>query len=317
MRSRPLNNAGLADYARRSIDRRAAAARDAFPGPRRFQWDSLLLLAPSAGLLGLLFVFPIGYAVYLGFTNLQLVGINANNYWWTGLTNVRRMAHDTVFWHSVRITVVFLIASAIVGQSVLGMVLALLMRLALPVVRLSVGAVVVGVWVLPEITAALVWYAFTQAHGTLAIIAGQPEKNFLVAAPLLIVSLANLWRNVAFSMLVYSAGLRNLPTEVYEAALLEGASAIRRLFSVTLPLLRPTIVTSLLLVTLLNLSEFTLIYAMTQGGPGVATMTLPLYVYQQAFTFFSLGYGTAIALVLVVIGALFSVIFVRASRTAV
>src|ERR1700751_3981499 len=90
---------------------------------RTFQWDSLLLLAPSAGLLGLLFVFPIGYAVYLGFTNLQLVGINANNYWWTGLTNVRRMAHDTVFWHSVRITVVFLIASAIVGQSVLGMVL--------------------------------------------------------------------------------------------------------------------------------------------------------------------------------------------------
>jgi ABC-type sugar transport systems, permease components len=80
------------------------------------------------------------------------------------------------------------------------------MRLALPAVRLSVGAVVVAVWVLPEITAALVWYAFTQAHGTLAIIAGQPEMNFLFAAPLLIVSLANLWRNVAFSMLVYSAG---------------------------------------------------------------------------------------------------------------
>jgi multiple sugar transport system permease protein len=274
---------------------------------RTFQWGSLLLLAPSAALLGVLFVFPIGYAVYLGFTNLQLVGINANDYWWTGLTNLRRMVHDTVFWHSVRITVVFLVASAIVGQSVLGMVLALLMRHALPSVRLSVGAVVVAVWVLPEITAALVWYAFTQAHGTLAIIAGQPEKNFLVAAPLLIVSVANLWRNVAFSMLVYSAGLRNLPTEVDEAAVLEGASAIRRL----------TIVTSLLLVTLLNLSEFTLIYAMTQGGPGVATMTLPLYVYQQAFTFYSLGYGTAIALVLVVIGALFSVVFVRASRTAV
>lgn len=312
MRSRLPNNAGLASYARR-----ATGARDAFPGPRRFQWESLLLLAPSAGLLGLLFVFPIGYAVYLGFTNLQLVGINANNYWWTGLTNVRRMAHDAVFWHSVRITVVFLIASAIVGQSVLGMVLALLMRLALPVVRLSVGAVVVAVWVLPEITAALIWYAFTQAHGTLAIIAGQPEKNFLFAAPLLIVSLANLWRNVAFSMLVYSAGLRNLPTEVDEAAVLEGASAIRRLFSITLPLLRPTIVTNLLLVTLLNLSQFTLIYAMTQGGPGVATMTLPLYVYQQAFTFYSLGYGTAIALILVLIGALFSVIFVGASRTAV
>jgi multiple sugar transport system permease protein len=118
-------------------------------------------------------------------------------------------------------------------------------------------------------------------------------------------------------MLVYSAGLRNLPSEVAEAAELEGASAPRRLISITLPLLRSTIVTNLLLVTLLNLSEFTLIYAMTQGGPGVATMTLPLYVYQQAFTYYSLGYGTAIALVLVVIGALFSVVFVRASRAEV
>lgn len=284
---------------------------------RTFQWGSLALLAPAAGILGLLFAFPIGYAVYLGFTNLQLVGLNAQDYWWTGLTNLRRMAHDTVFWHSVRITVVFLVGSAIVGQSVLGMALALLMRRALRAVRLTVGAIVVGVWVLPEITAALIWYAFTQAHGTLADVTAHPATNFLVASPLLIVSIANLWRNVAFSMLVYSAGLRNLPTEVDEAAALEGASAARRLFSVTLPLLRPTIVTNLLLVTLLNLSEFTLIYAMTQGGPGVATMTLPLYVYQQAFTFYSLGYGTAIALVLVVIGALFSVVFVRASRTEV
>src|SRR5581483_3007210 len=131
----------------------------------------------------------------------------------------------------------------------------------------------------------------------------------------LIVCIANLWRNVAFSMLMYSAALRNLPTEVDEAAQLEGASAARRLFSITLPLLRPTIVTNLLLVTLLNLSEFTLIYVMTQGGPGVSTMTLPLYVYQEAFTNYDLGYGTAIALVMVIIGAVFSAVFVRASRS--
>jgi multiple sugar transport system permease protein len=290
-------------------------------GPRQdrrgFDWGSLLLLAPGAALLGLLFLFPIGYAVYLAFTNLQLVGLNAQHYWWTGLANLHRMAGDSVFWHSVRITVVFLVGSAIVGQSVLGMTLALLMRRALSAVRLSVGAIVIAVWVLPEITAALIWYAFSQAHGTLAIITGNPTANFLVSHPLMIICIANLWRNVAFSMLMYSAGLRNLPTETDEAAELEGASAARRLFSVTLPLLRPTIVTNLLLVTLLNLSEFTLIYAMTQGGPGTATMTLPLYVYQEAFTFYQLGYGTAIALVLVLVGALFSIAFVRASRTEV
>jgi multiple sugar transport system permease protein len=284
---------------------------------KRFEWGSLVLLAPGAVLLGLLFALPIGYAVYLGFTNLELVGLHSSNYWWTGLTNIRRMAHDSVFWHSVRITVVFLVGSAIVGQSMLGMALALLMRRALAPIRLSIGAIVVAAWVLPEITAALVWYAFSQSHGTFAVISGHPATNYLVAHPLLVVSVANLWRNVAFSMLVFSAGLRNLPGELLEAAELEGASAARRFRSVMLPLLRPTIVTNLLLVTLLNLSEFTLIYAMTQGGPGTATMTLPLYVYQQAFTYFQLGYGTAIALVLVLIGGAFSLLFVRGARAQI
>ena len=104
-------------------------------------------------------------------------------------------------------------------------------------------------------------------------------------------------------------------TEVLEAAEVEGASVWRRYRQVILPLMRPTILTNLLLVTILNLSEFTLIYAMTQGGPGIETMTLPLYVYQEAFVFHQLGYGTAISLVLVLIGAVFSLLFVRAARS--
>jgi multiple sugar transport system permease protein len=78
--------------------------------------------------------------------------------------------------------------------------------------------------------------------------------------------------------------------------------------------MRPTIVTNLLLVTLMNLSEFTLIYAMTQGGPGNDTSTLPLYAYLEAFNYNQLGYGTAIALVLVLLGAAFSLLFVRSLR---
>src|SRR5439155_22639645 len=117
--------------------------------------------------------------------------------------------------------------------------------------------------------------------------------------------------------LVYAAGLGTLPTEVLVAGESEGASVWGRYGVVVLPLLKPTIVPILLLVTILNLSEFTLIYAMTEGGPGIETMTLPLYVYQEAFVFHQLGYGTAISLVLVLIGAVFSLLFVRASRSRV
>jgi multiple sugar transport system permease protein len=280
-----------------------------------FQWSSLAMLTPALALLGLLFVFPVLYAGYLGFTNLELVGSRSRDYTFTGLDNLVRMFGDYVFIKSSWLTIIFVVSSAIIGQSVLGMALALLLRNAVVPVRLVVGSIVIVAWVLPEITVALVWYAFSQAGGTLSILLGHRDTNFLVLTPMLIVSLANLWRNVAFSMLVFSAGLRNLPTEVLEAAEVEGASIWRRYRQVILPLMRPTILTNLLLVTILNLSEFTLIYAMTQGGPGIETMTLPLYVYQEAFNFHQLGYGTAISLVLVLIGAVFSLLFVRAARS--
>ncbi len=275
------------------------------------------MLAPALALLGMLFIFPVLYSTYLGFTNLELVGSRSHDYSFTGLENVTRMLGDYVFIKSTWLTAVFVLGSAIIGQSVLGMALAMLLRKAVLPIRAVVGSVVIIAWVLPEITVALVWYAFSQAGGTLSLLLRHPDSNYLVLVPMLIVSVANLWRNVAFSMLVFSAGLRNLPTEVLEAAEVEGASAWRRYWLVIVPLLKPTIVTNLLLVTILNLSEFTLIYAMTQGGPGTDTMTLPLYVYQEAFVFNQLGYGTAISLVLVVFGAVFSLLFVRAARTQV
>src|SRR3979490_1506322 len=101
---------------------------------------------------------------------------------------------------------------------------ALLLRRAVVPVRLVVGSIVIVAWVLPEITVALVWYAFSQAGGTLSILLGHRDANFLVLTPMLIVSIANLWRNVAFSMLVFSAGPRNLPTKGPRAAEAEGAS---------------------------------------------------------------------------------------------
>jgi multiple sugar transport system permease protein len=272
------------------------------------------LLTPSTLLLLLLFAGPLGYAFYLGFTNMELIGPRSQHYSFTGIANILRMTQDLALHRSILLTIVFLLGSAIIGQSVLGMVLALLMQRALRLVRLSVGAVIIVAWVIPEVTAALMWYAFTQSGGTLGLLLGQPSTDLLVAHPLLIVSSANLWRHVAFSMLMFSAGLRNVPLDVLEAAEIEGAPGWRRLVSITLPILRPTILTNLLLVTISNLSSFTLIYVMTQGGPGMDTATLAIYVYLQAFSFNQLGYGTAVALLLVLIGAAFSLLFVRSSR---
>ena len=283
---------------------------------RRRDLRSVGFLTPAGALMGVLFLAPIGYALFLAFTNLQLVGPHAQVWGFTGLANLRSLFADHEFGNALTLTVIFVVGSSIIGQTMFGIALAMAMRRALAVVRLSVGAVLVLAWVLPEVTAAFVWYAFGQSGGSLGHILGDSNTNYLVSAPMLIVSLANMWRNVAFSMLMFSAALRNLPTEVLEAAEMEGASALRRTFSVILPMLKGTILTNLLLVTLANISDFTLIWVMTQGGPGDATSTLPVYMYLVSFTYNALGYGAMIGLAVLLVAAVFSLAYVRTLRGA-
>jgi multiple sugar transport system permease protein len=290
-------------------------AAPAVPRERqRLRPTTLAWLTPAAALLIGLFRVPVGYAIYLGFTNLELLGPTAQNYSFTGLANVSRMIHDPVFWSSVKLTLIFVIGSGIVAQTILGLALALLGQRAHISVRASVGSVVVLAWVLPEICVAFMWYSFSQSGGMLSVLVGHSNSDLLSTVPLLIVCVANAWRGTAFSMLILSAGLRNVPQEADEAAQLEGASYWKRLFRVTLPIIRPTLMINMLLITLGTISDFTLIFAMTQGGPGNQTAILPVYMYIEAFQFNALGYGTTIALALMVIGALLSIFYIRQLR---
>ena len=297
-----------------ATERPPSVAAAATERRQRLRPTTLAWLTPAAALVIGLFLVPIGYAIYLGFTNLELLGPTAQHYSFTGLTNASRLIHDPVFWSSVKLTLVFVVGSGIIAQTILGLALALLGQRAHVTIRASVGAVVVLAWVLPEICVSFIWYAFSQAGGTLSILTGHSKDDLLSTVPLLIVCVANAWRGTAFSMLVLSAGLRNVPAEADEAAQLEGASYWKRLVKVTLPIIRPTLMINMLLITLGTISDFTLIFAMTQGGPGNQTAILPVYMYIEAFQFNALGYGTTIALALMVIGALLSIFYIRQLR---
>jgi multiple sugar transport system permease protein len=208
----------------------------------------------------------------------------------------------------------------VIGQNVLGMMLAVLMRSGGRLVGAVVGTIVVGAWVLPEIVGAFAAYAFFSKDGTLNAALGLVGINgpeWLFSLPMLSVVLANIWRGAAFSMLMYSAALQDVPTEILEAAEVDGSSRWSTFFRVTLPVIRSSITTNLMLTTLQTLSVFTLIFVMTAGGPGTATTTLPLLAYQEAFRFSELGYGTAIATVLLLIGGGFAIAYIRALRPEV
>jgi multiple sugar transport system permease protein len=271
-------------------------------------------LAPAVVLLLVFMAVPIGWAVYASFTNAALTGVGASNATFTGFSNFTRMFADPVFRQSLILTVVFTVGSGVIGQNVLGLLLAVLMRGRNGVLRSVVGTVIVVAWVIPEIVAAFVWYAYLNDQGSLnsvLTVLHLPHPSWLYVYPMFSVIVANIWRGTAFSMLVYSAAISDVPTDVLEAAAVDGANALQTLWRVTLPLMKRAIMTTLMLVTLQTLSVFTLVFALTGGGPGTASQTLPIYMYQQAFKFYQLGYGAAMTLVLLLIGAVFSLIYVR------
>ncbi|WP_323391513.1 carbohydrate ABC transporter permease, partial [Streptomyces jumonjinensis] len=241
-------------------------------------------MTPATVLLLLFLAGPIGYCVWIAFTDAQLTGASGARF--IGLDNFRRAFADPDFrgavWLTLVFTLVFTLVSAVIGQNTLGLALAGLMRAASRPVRTVTGALVITAWVLPEVVAAFLLYAFFRREGTLNAVLDWlhlPSQNWLFTLPILAVSFANVWRGTAFSMLIYSAALSSVPREVTEAAEVDGAGGVRRLWHVTLPMIRRSIGTNLMLNTLSTLSVFGLIWAMTRGGPGNRSQTLPVFMY--------------------------------------
>ncbi|ASN20588.1 carbohydrate ABC transporter permease [Arthrobacter sp. YN] len=277
----------------------------------------LLPVVPSILLLLLFLVAPVAWSFYASFTNAALTGKAAQDPQWVGADNYARMFSDDSFPLSAWLTVVFVVASAVVGQNVLGLLIALLMTRSRKVVSSVVGTAVVAAWVLPEIVAAFAAYAYFNRDGALnqlAGIVGVDGVDWLYSFPLVAIILANTWRGTAFSMLVYRAALADVPRDISEAALMDGARGWQRLTFITLPLIRSSITTNLMLITLQTLAVFTLIWVMTAGGPANASTTLPVLAYQEAFKFGDIGYGTAVASVLILLGMVFGAVYVRLLR---
>lgn len=257
------------------------------------------------------------WAFHASLTDAGLTGRSARNPSWVGLENYQRLLTDPVFPLSVLLTVVFVAGSAVLGQNLLGLALAVLMRRARPLVSAVVGTAVVAAWVLPEIVAAFAAYAYFSGDGTLNQLLGSlglVQQDWLYAFPMVAVMLANVWRGTAFSMLVYRAALNEVPAEVTEAAQMDGAHGWQRFVFITLPMIRGSITTNLMLITLQTLAVFTLVWVMTAGGPANTSTTLPVLAYLEAFKFGDIGYGTAVASVLILIGAAFGLAYVRLLR---
>ncbi|MFD2611190.1 carbohydrate ABC transporter permease [Paenibacillus gansuensis] len=277
-------------------------------------------LLPASALMIFFFFVPVAMTFFYAFTNKTLNGLHAKQYDFVGFDNFVFLFSDDNFRAILLNTLVFLFFSAIVGQQVLGFITAYLMDEKPKFIRSAVGIILIAAWVVPETICAFIWFAFFSDEGTLNRImdfVGIKPIAWLITFPMISVIVANIWRGTAFSMMVFQAALGDVPKDIKEAAKMDGASGFQMLIRVTLPVIKNAILMNMVLITLATLGVFTLIFAMTGGGPGIQTETLPLYMYHQAFVGYQIGYGTAIALILLSVGIVASLLYIRILRVKV
>jgi len=283
----------------------------------RNSYTWLYFLLPSIVIMLVFFITPVFLTFFYSFTNLALTGESARELKFVGFDNYIHMFKDPTVKVSIWNTLVFLFGSAMIGQQLLGLFIALLMKRKNRTFRRVIGTIVLAGWVTPEIVCALCLYSFFGDEGTLNSIItslGLPAVTWLYTVPMLTIILANIWHGTAFSMLVFQAALDDVPSEVEEAAVVDGASKWQVLIRIIIPYIKDSFMTNMMLITLQTLGVFGLIYAMTGGGPGTSTTTLPIFMYNQAFVNYQLGYGTAISLLLLLIGIVLSLFYTRSLK---
>lgn len=283
---------------------------------RRVPWGEAAYLAPAVVLLVAITVVPLFYLLYNSLTQWDLRRAYLGRSF-IGLANYAAMLGDGLFRDAVRVTLLATIGIVIV-ELILGLLLALLFNREFPGKR-----VVRSLFLLPLITTPIIvgltWrMLFNAEFGMIDYfirLARITPPNWLADPALALPSviLADAWQVTPFVTLMFVAGLQAISPEPYEAAKVDGANAWQRFVYITLPLLRPVIFLALIFRATDAIRQFDLIYVMTGGGPANATQTLNMYVFKVGFSFLNMGYGSALATVLMLVCIGISFVLVKYS----
>ena len=281
----------------------------------------LLFLTPALLMIFVFTVLPGVWAIYVSFTDLALAGPKALDYTFIGLRNYIKLFSDARFFHSIWLTLEYTFFTN-VGQFTIGLIAALILNRRKLRGQNLLLAIIVLPMVIPGITQALIWSSMLGAKefGTLnRLLAylGVEALNWTRTLPMLSILLVNFWNNSGFAMILFLAGLESIPKEVLESATMDGANGWQMLTRIKLPLIRYVLLLWLLLNTIGCLGMFDLVFALTRGGPGNATELLGIYVYNQGFQYFELGFGSAAAMIMLAISLLLALVYVRLMRVEV
>jgi multiple sugar transport system permease protein len=287
---------------------------------RETQRAGYLFLAPALLLIGVFFFLPVAAALVLSFTDYDIYSLgDASNARWVALDNYARLLRTPLFWAALKNTFYF----ALVGGP-LSIAASLAAALLVNARATRLKGLFRTIYFIPFVTTlvavAIVWrYLYHPRYGLLNYFLG-----FLNLGPIdwlgdprwampAIILLA-VWKNFGYNMLIFIAGLQSIPEELYEAAHLDGASAVQRFRHVTLPMLGPTMLFVAVITMIGYFQLFAEPYVMTAGGPLRATTSVVLLMYEEGFRWWRMGYAAAIAFVLFLVILVATLIQFRLQR---
>lgn len=273
-----------------------------------------LFVAPGLLLIGVFLLFPAVWTIWLGMTDYRLTGLAAANPQFVGLDNYVDALTDGSFWNSLWLTLIFVLFSGIIGQTVLGFGLAWAVRNVRGWAKSLIEGFVLAAWVIPASVASFLWLALLDRRGgTVNELLGTHGYAWLIDHPMESIIIFNIWVGTAFSMQLFSSALSAVPPSQIESARMVGASTWQQLRDVIVPNIKGHILTNTLLITLWTFNTFTP-YLVTAGGPNGRSEILSVYIYQTAISGGQLGLGAAISLIMLLINLVIALGYIRVSR---
>ena len=278
----------------------------------------LLFIGPALLLYILILFLPIGTSIYYSLfkwdllTPMKFIGLG--NY-------IRMFTLDNVIPIALKNALVILLVS-VTFQQVFGFILAIIFTGKIRGRNFYKNVVFMPV-VFSNVSIGLMWtFIYNPKIGIIntmlrAIGLDVLAKSWLLDPRFAIwaIAIVVLWQYTGFSMILYISAIQNIPPSIKEAAIIDGATPLKRIWFITLPLIKPIIKVNIVLATLGSLKFFDLIYIMTRGGPNHLTETLGLYIYKQAFKLFQYGFGSALSVVLLVICLILTTIIFKVFKT--
>ncbi|NLI22892.1 MAG: sugar ABC transporter permease [Clostridiales bacterium] len=280
-----------------------------------------LFVAPALCYMLLLVGYPILYNLLLSVQDVTVKNINNGRFSYIGLDNYVRLFTNDVLTTSIVNTLVFTVA-CIIAQFLIGFLLALFFNRAFRAARFVRGMMMMP-WMIPmTVTALMFKFMFStnvgivnQALLAAGLIASPIDWLTSPVSAMIAVIAANVWIGIPFNMILLSVGLTTIPAELYESASIDGAGRWQSFRHITLPLLRPTIESVLVLGFIYTFKVFDLVFVMTNCGPVNATQLLSTYSYKLSFSLFKYSEGSAVANVLFVILLAASLVYLKYTYT--